>query len=202
MGRVGLGALQREDAPPDPSPPLRYAHGGRGGARGARLAQTVVRVRCGAPHHLPFRHRRLAIGIGLHPPAAALVAAAERQINRAFVFGRAALDHRPVALADRAGLEQLAQCGQRLAVAAEHQAARGLAVEPVGERRSPRQPEAQRAEMVLQALAALGAAVDRDAGGLVDHQHQPIAIEQPSHHLFGVELCVHQRNRYHGGQYE
>jgi len=56
--------------------------------------------------------------------------------------------------------------------------------------------------MVLQALAALGAAVDRDAGRLVDHQHQPIAIEQPSHHLFGVELCVHLRNRYHDGQYE
>src|SRR5579863_7763726 len=38
--------------------------------------------------------------------------------------------------------------------------------------------------MILQALAALGSPVHRHAGGLVDDQHQGIAIEEPSHHLF------------------
>ena len=51
--------------------------------------------------------------------------------------------------ADLAVLEHLAERGQRLAVAAEHQAAGGVAVEPVGERRRARQPEAQRVEMVF-----------------------------------------------------
>src|SRR5262245_17466026 len=50
--------------------------------------------------------------------------------------------------------------------------------------------------MVLQALASLGAAVDRDTGWLVDHQHQPIAVQQASHHLFRCDLCLHRRNRY------
>ena len=54
------------------------------------------------PHHLPVRHRRLALRIGLHPPAAGLVEAAERQVDAALVLGRAALDHRPVGLADAA----------------------------------------------------------------------------------------------------
>src|SRR5260370_38528719 len=38
--------------------------------------------------------------------------------------------------------------------------------------------------MVFEALATLGAAFARQAGRLVDPQHQGIAIEQPSHHLF------------------
>ena len=85
-------------------------------------------------------------------------------------------------------LEQLAELRQRLAVAAEHQAAGGVAVEPVRQRRRPRQAEAQRVEMILQAFPTLsrrsGSAMHGHAGRLVDHQHQPVAIEQPRHHLF------------------
>ena len=47
-----------------------------------------------------------------------------------------------------------------------------------------RQAEAQRVEMVLQALAALRPAMHREAGRLVDHQHQPVAVEQAGKHLF------------------
>ncbi len=81
-------------------------------------------------------------------------------------------------------LEQGAEMRQRLAVAAEHQAARGVAVEPMRQRRRARQPEAQCVEMILEALAALRAPMHGHAGRLVDHQHQGIAIDEPSHHLF------------------
>ena len=64
-------------------------------------------------------------------------------------------------------------------MAAEHQTARRLAVEPMGERRRARQAEAQLIEPVLEARAALGAAMHRNARRLVDHQHQAVAVENP-----------------------
>jgi len=67
----------------------------------------------------------------LHPPAARLVEAAERQRDFTLIGVGCAFDHRPVGLVDGAVLEQLAELGERLAVAAEHQAAGGVAVEPV-----------------------------------------------------------------------
>ena len=70
-------------------------------------------------------------------------------------------------------------------MAPEHQAARGVAVEAMGERRLARQAEAQGVEIVLEVGAALGAAMDRDPGRLVDDQHQPVAIEQPRSCFFG-----------------
>jgi hypothetical protein len=100
-----------------------------------------------------------------------------------------AFDHRPIGLLNRAGFEQPAEQRQRLAMASEHQAAGGVAIEPVRERRRSRQPEAQRVEMILKALATLGAAMDREAGRLVDHQHEPVAVEQPRHHLFGGHVA-------------
>ena len=81
-------------------------------------------------------------------------------------------------------LNRLPSVGQRLAVAAEHQAAGGLPVQPMGERGPPRQAEAQRVEMILQGTAALRAAMHGQAGRLVDDQHQPVAVEHPRHHLF------------------
>ena len=50
---------------------------------------------------------------------------------------------------------------ERLAVAAEHQAAGGILVEPVGKRRRPRQAVAQDVEMVFEASPALGPAMHR-----------------------------------------
>ena len=98
----------------------------------------------------------------IHQPRVG-VAPAERLVDETLVRRRAALDDRPIGLADAARLEQFAELLQRLVMAAEHQAARGLAVEPVGERGLARQAEAQALEIVLQARAALGAAMHGDA---------------------------------------
>src|SRR5262249_20096978 len=106
------------------------------------------------------------------------------------VLRRGAFDQCPVGLADLAGLEQAAKLGQRLAVAAEHQAAGGVAVEAMRERGGARQPETQRVEIILQALAALRPLVDGEARRLVDHQHQAVAIKQASHYLFGCHTAI------------
>jgi hypothetical protein len=123
----------------------------------------------------------------LHPPAARRVLAPERRIDSALLLGGAAIDHSPIGLADAAALEQATELRQRLAMAAEHQATGGIAVEPVRQSGRARQPETQRAEIILQALAALGSLwplVDRKSRRLVDHQHQAVAIEQARHYLF------------------
>ena len=59
-----------------------------------------------------------------------------------------------------------------------------VAVEPMRQRRRARQPEAQCAEVIFQAFAALGTAMHSDARRLIDDQHQAVAIEEPRHHLF------------------
>ncbi len=131
----------------------------------------------GPPHHLPLRHRRLPVRIGLHPPAEVRIEPPQRHVDGAFLGVRAAFDHRPIGLADAAVLEQEAQVRERLAVAAKHEATGGLAVEPVRQLGPARQAVAQSSEPVFQARAAFGPAMHRQAGRLVDHQHQPVAIE-------------------------
>ena len=69
-------------------------------------------------------------------------------------------------------------------MAAEHQAAGGVAVEPVRERRRARQAEAQRVEIVLEGLDAFRPAMHGQARRLVHHQHQAVAVEQAGLHLF------------------
>src|SRR5262249_26459152 len=113
-----------------------------------------------APHHLPCGYRRLARGIMLHPPAASCVLTAEGQLDAAFVLRRPARHHSPIGLADLSALEQAAERGQRLAMAAEHQAARGVAIETMRERGRARQARAGRAAKNLEALAALRPPVD------------------------------------------
>ena len=66
----------------------------------------------------------------------------------------------------------------------QNETARGLPVQPMGERGPARQAEAQRVEMILQGAAALGSAMHGHAGGLVNDQHQPVAVQDPRHHLF------------------
>ena len=62
------------------------------------------------------------------------------------------------------------------------------------QRRRARQPEAQRAEVIFQAFAALGTAMHGDARRLIDGQDQAVAIEEPRHHLFCGDVF-----RGHGG---
>ncbi len=59
----------------------------------------------------------------------------------------------------------------------QHQAAGGVAVESMGKRRRARQAKAQRIKSVLQTRAAFGAAMYGDAGGFIDYQHQPVAMQ-------------------------
>jgi hypothetical protein len=68
---------------------------------------------------------------------------------------------------------------------AEHQAAGGVAVEAMGERGRARQAEAQRVEMILEIVAALGAAMHGQTRRLVDDEHQPVSIEQAREEIIG-----------------
>ena len=61
----------------------------------------------------------------------------------------------------------------------EHQAACGVAVEPVRERGIARQAEAQGVKIILEARAAFRPGVNGDASGLIEDEHQPVAIEEP-----------------------
>ena len=70
-------------------------------------------------------------------------------------------------------------------MSSENKAAGGVAVEPMGEGGLARQAEAERVEIVLEARAALWPPVNRDARGLVEDQHQTVAVEKPRSCFFG-----------------
>ena len=61
----------------------------------------------------------------------------------------------------------------------EHQAARGVAVEPMGEGGPARQAESQGFEIILEARAAFWPGMNGDAGGLIENEYHPVAIEEP-----------------------
>ena len=89
------------------------------------------------------RPRGSARQIDLHPSSPFVVEAANSEIDRAGLnVGRTGDDH-PVDFRDQALLEQETQFLQSLAVPSEHEAADGLAVEPVGEGGLARQAEGQ-----------------------------------------------------------
>ena len=83
-------------------------------------------------------------------------------------------------------------------MAAEHQAAGGILVEPVRQRGRAWQPEAQRVEVILETQAALGAAMHRQAGRLVDHQHQPVTVEHAGEHFVRLRPIAHGGFIHHG----
>jgi len=66
----------------------------------------------------------------------------------------------------------------------EHQAAGRVAVEAMCQRGCARQAESKRVEIVLEGIAALRPAMHGQSRRLVDHQHQPVAVEQACEHLF------------------
>ena len=66
----------------------------------------------------------------------------------------------------------------------EHQAARGVAVKAVRERRLARQAKAQGVKIVLEARAALRTGVNSDAGGFIEHEHHPVSVKQPRCRFF------------------
>ena len=131
-----------------------------------------------APEHAPCGARRQAERVGPHPPAARGVEPPQRQVDLAFLALRRALDDGPIGLADASRFEQLAEPLQRLAMAPKRQAAGRVLIEPMRQRRRTRQAESQLIECVLEARPALRAAMHGDARGLVDDQHQPVAMQQ------------------------
>src|SRR6476661_2685668 len=135
-------------------------------------------------HDFPGACRWQTVAVCLHPPTARVVSLGERDIDTALIRFRSPFDNGPVAFANVALLEQFAEQSQRLAVSAENQAACGVAVEPVCQRRRTRQAEPQCIEIVLESLAALGAAMHWQSRRLVDDQHQAVAIEEAGQHLF------------------
>src|SRR6266511_2399182 len=195
--QVQAGRLCPRSAPIDAVADDRPSHGSAMhtqlmGAAGERLEREPGEVRrIAGPgnrlrpfHHSPGGDRRLTGGIMLHPPAARGVLAAEGKVDAALVLRRSARDHCPIALADASVLEQPPERRQRLAMAAEHKTAGSVAIEPMRQRRRARQPETQRVEIVFQTLAAFRPPVNRQTRRLVDHQHQAVAIDEPSYYLF------------------
>lgn len=136
------------------------------------------------PHHPPARQRGIARGIGLHPPAARIVGAAcQGQVDLAGLLRRPALDQGPVGLLGAPLREQGVQPGERLGVAAERQAAGGVAVEAVGGLRPAWQAEAQGVEVLRQRLAAFRPRMHRQSRRLVDDEHEGIAVEEPREYV-------------------
>src|SRR3984957_11471194 len=127
----------------------------------------------------PKRHPLLAFRVDLLPPADLVIQAAKRQIDCSLFALRRVGDNRPIGLCDLALLEQAPQCFQGLVMPSEHEAAGGARVEPMRKRRPSRQAEAQGVKVVLEARAAFRPGVNGDAGGLIENEHHPVAIEEP-----------------------
>ena len=140
--------------------------------------------RLSAPHDAPGALRGQTQRIDLHPPAARGVEPAQRQVDKAGIAFRVAIHNRPIGLGNFAPLEQFPQLLQSLAMATQHQAARGVPVEAMGEGGRARQAEAQGLEMGFEIVAPLGATVHRDACGLVQHQHEGVPIDEASVQVF------------------
>ena len=131
-----------------------------------------------APQHPPAGLRELAQRIHFHPPATRRVEPPQRQVNQALVSLRPAIDERPIGFRNPALLEQCPEFFGSLVVAAQHQAAGGVLVQPVRKHRAARQAKAQRLKMRLKIVATLGAAMHGNARRLVNDKHQPVTIEE------------------------
>jgi fused signal recognition particle receptor len=81
--------------------------------------------------------------------------------------------------------EQKPQVSKGLAMAPEYEASGGFLVEAVRQGGRTRQAEPQGVEIVFKTDAAFRSAMHRQPGGLVDDQHQPIAIKHAGQHIVG-----------------
>ena len=116
---------------------------------------------------------------------------AERHVDGALIFGRAALDHGPIGLRDLAVLEQQPERGGRLAVTPQDQAAGGVLVQPVHDALALRcpaggdvHPETRQGPDHGGPVPA-GAGVGGDPGGLVHHDDVGVLVHdgEPVHDL-------------------
>ena len=73
-------------------------------------------------------------------------------------------------------------------MAPKHEASGSVLVEAMCQGRRARQAEPQDVEIVLEARSPFRSAMNREPGGLVDNQHQAIAIKHASQHIVGSNL--------------
>ena len=121
--------------------------------------------------HAPMRDGGLARARGDHPPA--LFGAADLgEIERdgTLVFNNRPGDDAEVDLFHLPRFERGGEAPVRLGIAGKEQAARGILIEPVNRHRLPLKAEAQGVEIVLKRNSPGARTIDRQAGGLVDHQ--------------------------------
>ena len=143
-----------------------------------RHGRAIAVVRRGAFEDLPARAGCLAARVDDHPPAGfARRDFEQRCIDHPLVPLGRAVDERPIGLADGAFHEQLRQFLVRARVARQHQAARGIAVEPVRRLRRPVEALAQCVEVVFKAFGRLRPRMYRESRGLVQHQQMRVDIE-------------------------
>ena len=152
-----------------------------------------------------------------HQFAIADAALGQRQLDHALARLRIAGDDGPIGLLRAPLGEGARQPGRRVRRLAEQQHARGIAVEPVHQPR-PLQPLAPGRQQPVHVLGGLGAALDRQARGLVQRQHVLVLVEHQglgvgdvarrqalafplaarlgvgqgrhAHHIAGLEPCV------------
>jgi len=131
------------------------------------------------PQNPPPCLRRRATCIHLHPPAPVRILRCERQINQTIRFQRPANNNRPIGLVHLAALKQQHHLFKSFPVPPQYQAAGRVFVEAMRQSRIARQAKGQKMQGVFQRFAALRPAMHRQPCGLVQHQYQAIAIEQP-----------------------
>src|SRR5262249_34650365 len=110
-------------------------------------------------------------------------------------------DTAPKSPADASARNGRAEPAQRLRMSAEHKTAAGVAVEPMGERRSVRQAKAQPTEAAFEIRTAAGTGMHRNPCRLVDNQYEPVAIEHAIGQRFSGGAGPRRGVRFHHHQY-
>src|SRR5262249_27183209 len=121
--------------------------------------------------------RPLPGGIDDHAPAGTACQLFEPGRDATLCLGWMAFDDGPVELLDEPAGKQRAKPAQGLWMAAEDEAAAGVAVETMSERRWVWQAKTQRIKAAFEIGTTAGAGMHGDPRGLVDDQYEPIAVE-------------------------
>ena len=122
----------------------------------------------------------LSGGVDNHMPAGIEREFLEAGFDPALDVARLAFDNGPIDFFHSTSGEQPAQPAQRLGMPAEDEAATGVAVEAMSERRRMGQTEAQLIKGAFEIWTAAGSAVHGNPRRLVDDQYEPVTIEHPS----------------------
>jgi hypothetical protein len=137
----------------------------------------VILAAARRPGRLEERDRALAAGIGSHHALTrAQLVLFQRQIYAPRPALPSANQQRDVALVHFAGTQGVVQPGQHGPARGDHEAARGLPVQPVHELEHPR-PRACSAQRLDHAVADAAAPVHRHSRWLVEHQQTGMLVQ-------------------------